>query len=87
MSQHTAGPWSVGETRHKYDLIIRNSENDPVASVFLAGYGPQTGAANARLIAAAPEMLAALKAAQEILERNGIVRSEVEAAIAKAEGR
>jgi len=38
-----------------------------------------------RVRAAAPELLAALKIAAELLERNGIRRQEIDAAIAKAE--
>lgn len=36
---------------------------------------------------AAPELLAALKIARELLDRNDIRRPEIDAAIAKAEGR
>ena len=68
MSKHTPGPWQVAETRHKYDTLIRNRDNDPVASTNFAGYYPKTAAANARLIAAAPELLAALKKVKRILE-------------------
>ena len=59
---------STAETRHKYDTLIRNRDNDPVASTNFAGYSPKTAAANARLIAAAPEMLKALKKVKRILE-------------------
>lgn len=64
-----------------------------VASVEESGFDRETTLSNARLIAAAPELLEALKAALELLERefpnpapNGqIVKAR--AAIAKAEGR
>jgi hypothetical protein len=42
--------------------------------------------ANANLIAAAPDLLAALQIAEELLERNGITRPEITAALAKADG-
>ena len=48
----TPGPWHVGETRHQYDCVIRNFENDPVAITQLAGYSKSTGKANAHFIAA-----------------------------------
>ena len=67
MTKHTPGPWRLGEVRHAditehgYDGIIRNVEGDPVASVGFSGYSKKTAYANARLIAAAPDLLAALK--------------------------
>ena len=64
MEKHTAGPW-----RFSYYGEVRAENNDVVARV--AEYGtqsetPDAAIANARLIAAAPELLAAL---QEISER------------------
>ena len=85
MTKHTPGPWQVAETRHKYDTLIRNRDNDPVASTNFAGYYPKTAAANARLIAAAPELLAALK--RMIFDWDGEPEdiSEAQDAIRKAE--
>jgi hypothetical protein len=111
-AKHTPGPWQVrnelddtivvgnvdGEsfpdgTHHfHYDFICDTSVDD---------YGeptdPDTAKANARLIAAAPELLAALKAAHaaldSIYETEGFLTEEratlarIEAAIAKAKGR
>ena len=68
MSKHTPGPWHLAEVRHAdvtphgFDGIIRNADNDPVASVGFAGYSERTAFANALLIAAAPDLLAATKA-------------------------
>ena len=65
MAAHTPGPWRVGEKRHDYaDIVIRvirNRENHPVTMTCYAGYTRRTGDANARLVAAAPELLAALE--------------------------
>ena len=61
MTKHTAAPWLIGENRYDYDLIIRSANNDPVCSVIYAGYSKTEAKANARLIAAAPELLEALK--------------------------
>ena len=91
MSKHTPGPWHLGEVRHANitphgnDGIIRNDEHDPVAIVNFAGYSKRTAFANAHLIAAAPELLAACR------EFVGKVRSKssdahMKAAIRKAEG-
>lgn len=60
MTKHTAAPWLIGENRYDYDLIIRSANNDPVCSVIYAGYSKTEAKANARLIAAAPELLEAL---------------------------
>ena len=57
MSKHTPGPWHVGESRHGYDVVIRNRDGDPVALVLIGGYTKQTGSANARTIAASTELL------------------------------
>jgi hypothetical protein len=61
MTKHTTAPWLIGENRFDYDLIIRSANNDPVCSVIYAGYSKTEAKANARLIAAAPELLEALK--------------------------
>ena len=63
--KHTPGPWDC-EMRNpagiKWDAIIRSKEKrDPICSVFMAGYMAKEADANARLIAAAPDMLMALK--------------------------
>jgi hypothetical protein len=56
---------------------------------FLARVGPpntEQSAANARLIAAAPELLNALKVLADVAERKGIPCDAAHAAIAKATG-
>lgn len=84
--RHTPGPWVAAEQRYGYDQVIRNVDGDPVAVACLAGYGPQTGKANASLIAAAPELLALL-VELKASAYGAAVREEyedrVEAAIAK----
>ena len=61
MSDFTQGPFSVAETRHKYDIVIRGPKNEPIALVLIAGFSKKEGAANANLLAAAPDLLEALK--------------------------
>ena len=61
MSDFTQGPFSVAETRHKYDIVIRGPKNEPIALVLIAGFSKKEGAANANLIAAAPDLLEALR--------------------------
>ena len=79
MSKHSPGPWLVDDDT---GVIFSGTGSGAVA---MAPY-PQNRAANARLIAAAPDMLAALKAASRI--RNGWpeVFDLIDAAIAKATG-
>ena len=61
MSDFTQGPFSVAETRHKYDIVIRGPKNEPIALVLIAGFSKKEGAANANLLAAAPDLLEALR--------------------------
>lgn len=67
MSKHTIGPWHVAENRHEYDIVIRAEGSNPVALCLIGGYTKPEGAANARLIAAAPGMLDILKRAAHVL--------------------
>ena len=60
-TKFTQGPFSVAETRHKYDIVIRGPKNEPIALVLIAGFSKKEGAANANLLAAAPDLLEALQ--------------------------
>jgi len=103
-AQHTPGPWHIGrESNHSADRWARRGEwarirgeNDgliaKVESIHPKGHRKSadfdTEAANAALIAAAPELLEAL----ELIEASGtndaeILRRYARAAIAKARGR
>lgn len=100
-TKHTPGPWSVAETQEG-TLIKSDVEPGYFARIqgACAGAHGKQGAANARLIAAAPELLAACKAtvaamSQPVFTNAGtIIKGDVEfatrvlcAAIEKAEGR
>ena len=87
MSKHTPGPWLVGyavrgafQIEDEYGMVLctRNYwDNNAEASE-----------ANARLIAAAPDLLAMLKVAQLWLDIDGRYDMQgINAVIAKAEGR
>ena len=83
-TKHTPGPWHIGSEqdysvdrykRNEEWARIRNASGGLIAAV--ASVHPQgsrkstdfdTEAANARLIAAAPDLLSALEAAKEVLE-------------------
>ena len=62
MTQYTPGPWTAAEIRHDYDQVVRGPDHGPIAIVCLGGYTKPTGRANARLMAAAPQLLEALEA-------------------------
>ena len=77
--KHTHGPWSVGPISGAGALLIRPGWQSSVQIAPIE---------DARLMAAAPELLAALKLVDGIrLYLGDGVRAQVDAAIAKAEGR
>lgn len=92
MSAHTPGPWFISEQYRKLHgidsvLVASRIENGApgIARVFVAGLGSQFEA-NARLIAAAPELLEALETIiTSTAPRRSLVRI-ARAAIAKARG-
>lgn len=105
MSAHTPGPWNV-DSRYHVHAIVDASGNDltyqqvapqfhdgePCGSVTSRGRTAVELEANARLIAAAPELLAALEGVVSRCEPSGYVGIDgqflkaVRAAIAKANG-
>ncbi len=95
---HTPGPWmtkrAAVQTDGAYDFAVVTETTDIIAETFgrsgVATY--HDAEANARLIAAAPELLAALKAAREFglddfKSGEQPIYEQMDAAIAKAEGR
>jgi len=89
MSKHTPGPWKINGVALPGRYQIDDAANKPVA-VTDARYDLNTGYeqadANSRLIAAAPDMLEALKLAQTIIGHPDDEGSKlIAAAIAKAE--
>ena len=102
MSKHTPGPWAVGRTVYPNIAIL--CKGNIVAEVRTYGVGMITegetapwhnAEANARLIAAAPELLEALRELLDQLEGIGIPEwagaeglslEQATAAVYKAEG-
>ena len=94
MSEHTRGPWRpIGA---KASIGIYNDSGDPIASLQapIGSMSRPRRDADARLIAAAPDLLAAAKQARDALSallttRDPIVYSDalraLDAAIAKAQ--
>lgn len=101
MSKHTPGPWTAEMTDKPYNvpLIYAAEHTGPIAEIRsrldVAAHHPlvvKTRNANARLIAAAPDLLAALRSL--VMEHGGTLGCQrdderavaVRAAIAKATG-
>lgn len=97
-TQHTPGPWEVdcaaqpiivnGPPEGVADQIavVYDCECPPAGAHGAYQYGLERAAANARLIAAAPELLAALERMVECYKLNPTVWEEARAAIEKAKG-
>lgn len=80
MSKHTPGPWKVNPARNGLDAYVLDSKGESVAL---------TEMPDAYLIAAAPELLGALREAASILGLHGqyVAQVRARAVIAKAEGK
>ena len=84
-AEHTPGPWRVGENTQ---YVIAGK--DSITRTHSVVRGEAVAEANARLIAAAPEMLEALKICALALENTWETSDEAKmarAAILKAEGK
>jgi hypothetical protein len=97
----TKGPWNANFTRFSGWVVgfhitdLEHGSLRPICEAYdkTGAMNPNEIAANARLIAAAPELLDALKAcaavcAGEVMHKNGLVNAleKARAAIAKATG-
>lgn len=85
MSGHTPGPWTP-KFDESYNVI--GGDGATIAQCkfisFLVRRSADEVAANARLIAAAPDLLEALKRARAIIAGGGYRFEDIDAAIAKA---
>lgn len=88
MSMHTPGPWTVeeyGDEDAPALVIHRDSETRVCFMATPGSYGdPAKIAADASLIAAAPELLEALEAVESEIALEGHLQAIVANAIAKA---
>jgi len=82
MSEHTKGPWEARWSERGQYWFIDHPQQEGSATLTKL----DCDEADARLIAAAPELLEALKDAIEIIEGTGLDASIQRAAIAKATG-
>lgn len=91
--KHTPGPWKVLATDSSVEVVaIREGSrlHAPICDLQADGFTAkeERTLADAALIAAAPEMLSALREANEIIYREtGCTSFAADQAIAKAEGR
>lgn len=92
MSNHTPGPWHVWEADDSQWWIcetqVARTRHPHFAAVSIGAWGPE-GKANARLIAAAPELLEALTRMVALFDSGAWSHANIKdarAAIAKAEG-
>lgn len=91
MDKHTPGPWHISDNGEEFGIY----PPDGISPIGFVDYG-NSGDANAKLIAAAPDMLATLKSVRSaIVEKApdtlwadliGTAVDVIDAAIAKAEG-
>ena len=97
MPKHTPGPWRVTEAHGQTQVVAVNRHPEKavtgIADIFDSIDGTREWGANARLIAAAPDMLEALKGALSEFDQMSCecvdddIYGYVEDAIKKAEGR
>ncbi len=90
---HTPGPWTVSGCKLGNSAMVTHGNDGTFSPVIATVHDDGTrlpAEANARLIAAAPELLAALREADLELERADIypadTKARIRAAIAKATG-
>jgi hypothetical protein len=68
MSKHTPGPWTLHPSKFDAgEIDIRGAYNKDIPATAWGSMDAETHMANARLIAAAPEMYEALHKAHEML--------------------
>ena len=84
MSAHTPGPWKA-EYSEGDEWEVLAGANLPIA--YISGWAGYSTEVNARLIAAAPDLLAALKAVLATMATDHVAYFETQRAIAKAESK
>ena len=83
-AKHTPGPWNTYVNDHR-SVVVRKMFDDQTESNEIARCC--SGFADARLIAAAPDLLEALKAVVRVADRKTDEFDAARAAIARAEGK
>lgn len=77
MSQHTPGPWTVSE-QETGRIYIASDDNLALAGMFFTAH-PESAREDARLMAAAPDLLAALEGLTAIVAeyRERVIKGEI----------
>ena len=94
VTEHTPGPWNLSANEDGRTYVEASNDTADDIAALLMDHDQQQNAANARLIAAAPDLLAACKAALNTPAMNADEMDPIEieavelarAAIRKAEG-
>jgi hypothetical protein len=92
--EHTPGPWFISAVEDDYEIIGPNERHGTICTLYRHNWPDGVDTANARLIAAAPALLDALKAALPFIPHTAEgfydvlhpAFSQARAALAKAEG-
>ncbi len=83
--KHTPGRWHVGQIRGQFQAVYGRL-GEQVADCGNYSIPDKEGEANARLIAAAPELLAVLIECEVLVKQYPSIYKQARAAIAKATG-
>jgi len=85
MNAHTPAPWAVDGTLHSGDLDVISADGRiaMIDDSRATGWNEPTIKANARLIAAAPDLLAALQMVEAIWSRDQTANIDPESPLAK----
>lgn len=91
MGNWTPGPWVTGKQCPLVFGAARGAGMEPIGFIYAPALSEDSeigkrAAANARLIAAAPELLEACLLARHICEDGSALQQQIDAAIAKATG-
>lgn len=74
MSTHTPGPWEAAKESSSYNYVIFGPQTqDIIAHVIDVALPDEVCTANARLISAAPDLLAACEAAEGLLRNRVLI--------------
>ena len=86
MSNYTAGPWQLQNPEGLLSVQVVKQPDKCICTVYKLFFEDAEALANARLMAAAPELLEALQAAHRFLRKAGYDMTEIDHILDKALG-